>query len=95
MSPLLSFQRKFNVPVWIGEFSAIRWAPNSEQYLSNLISYSINTLWGGHIIHSKVIKAGIQVAMWIFLQINAATKIRLDGNCSSGVFPGYIDLKLR
>lgn len=35
--PLISFQNKHNVPVWIGEFSASRWAPNSNQYLSDLI----------------------------------------------------------
>lgn len=38
MFPLLSFQRKYNVPVWIGEFSAIRYAPNSDQYLSDLLT---------------------------------------------------------
>ena len=37
MSPLISFQEKYHVPVWIGEFSALRWAPNSNQYLSDLI----------------------------------------------------------
>lgn len=38
MSPLIEFQKRFSVPVLIGEFSAIRWAPNSDQYLTDLIN---------------------------------------------------------
>ena len=38
MSPLILFQQKYDVPILIGEFSAVRWAPNSNQYLSDLIN---------------------------------------------------------
>jgi len=37
MADLRKFQVKYSVPVWIGEFSAIRWAPGAEQYLIDLI----------------------------------------------------------
>ena len=37
MSPLISFKSRYNVPVWIGEFSALDWAPNAPQYLSDLV----------------------------------------------------------
>ncbi len=38
LSSLKSFQLEYGVPVWIGEFSAIRWAPGAEQYVYDLIS---------------------------------------------------------
>ncbi len=46
MSPLLEFQKKYNVPVFIGEFSAARWAPGSEQYLKDLIDIFDSHGWG-------------------------------------------------
>lgn len=46
MSPLISFQERYHVPVWIGEFSALRWAPNSNQYLSDLIVIFEKHGWG-------------------------------------------------
>lgn len=44
--PLRDFQQKHQVPVWIGEFSAIRWAKGSEQYLLDIISLSNSYSWG-------------------------------------------------
>ena len=38
MSDLRKFQLRHNVPVWIGEFSAIRWAPGAEIYINDLVS---------------------------------------------------------
>ena len=32
MSPVLEFQRKYDVPIFVGEFSAIRWAPDHSAY---------------------------------------------------------------
>ena len=32
------FQLKYNVPIFIGEFSAIAWAPGAERYLEDCIS---------------------------------------------------------
>lgn len=32
LEPVLNFQRKYNVPVLVGEFSAIRWAPKNSAY---------------------------------------------------------------
>ena len=32
------FQRAYNVPMYVGEFSAVRWAPGAAQYLDDLIS---------------------------------------------------------
>lgn len=39
LQPVVDFQRAYNVPIYIGEFSAIRWAPegSAARYLSDLI----------------------------------------------------------
>lgn len=37
LSPALEFSKKNGVRMWIGEFSVIRWAPNGEQYLQDVI----------------------------------------------------------
>ncbi len=39
LEPAIDFQRRYNVQIYIGEFSAIRWAPNESacRYLSDLI----------------------------------------------------------
>jgi len=39
MAPAIDFQREFNVHVYVGEFSAIRWAPNfsAHRYIRDLI----------------------------------------------------------
>ena len=36
MQPLRDFQRKYDLPVIVGEFSAVRWAGGSEQYIRDL-----------------------------------------------------------
>lgn len=46
LSDLRSFQEKYNVFVWIGEFSVIRWAPGGEQYLLDLVSIFNRYGWG-------------------------------------------------
>ena len=35
--PLRDFQVKNNVPVWIGEFSAVRWADGAERYIKDAV----------------------------------------------------------
>lgn len=35
--PLHRFQKRHNVPVWIGEFSAARWAVGAEQYIKDAV----------------------------------------------------------
>ena len=32
MKPVYDFQREFNVPIYVGEFSAVRWAPDDNAY---------------------------------------------------------------
>ena len=32
MAPVLEFQQKYDVPIYVGEFSAIRWAPENSAY---------------------------------------------------------------
>jgi hypothetical protein len=44
--PLKNFQNKYQVPVWIGEFSAARWAKGSNQYLLDVIDLSNSYGWG-------------------------------------------------
>jgi len=37
LKPVIDFQKKYNVHIYVGEFSAIRWSPGAPQYLSDLI----------------------------------------------------------
>ncbi len=46
LSSLREFQKKYNVPVWIGEFSAVRWAPGSDKYLLDLVKIFNGYGWG-------------------------------------------------
>ncbi|HEY4706188.1 MAG TPA: cellulase family glycosylhydrolase [Thermodesulfobacteriota bacterium] len=46
MSDLIGFRNKYGVPVWIGEFSAIRWAPGAEKYLLDLAAEFNAQGWG-------------------------------------------------
>lgn len=46
MWPLIEFQNKYNVLVWVGEFSAARWAKGSDQYLKDLIGLFDKHGWG-------------------------------------------------
>ncbi len=47
--PLIDFQNKYNVPIYIGEFSVIRWAPafDAEKYLSDVIALLEENAWHG------------------------------------------------
>lgn len=46
LQPLAAFGRKHGVPVWIGEFSAARWATGAEQYLTDLVDIFNAEGWG-------------------------------------------------
>ncbi|QYR23113.1 glycoside hydrolase family 5 protein [Paenibacillus sp. sptzw28] len=37
LQPVIDFQNKYHVPIYVGEFSAIRWAPGAAQYTLDLI----------------------------------------------------------
>ncbi|TWU31373.1 glycoside hydrolase family 5 protein [Novipirellula artificiosorum] len=47
MKPALDFERDFNVPIYVGEFSAIRWAPDESayRYLIDLIELFEQQRW--------------------------------------------------
>ena len=38
LKPVRDFQLRYNVPIYVGEFSAVRWAPGAAQYLDDCIS---------------------------------------------------------
>lgn len=46
LAALRQFQLKYRVPVWIGEFSVVRWAPGAEQYLLDVTSIFKSYGWG-------------------------------------------------
>ncbi len=46
LQSLRDFQLEHNVLVWIGEFSAARWAPGSHQYLVDLVDIFNRYEWG-------------------------------------------------
>lgn len=37
LEPVIVFQKKYNVPIYIGEFSAVRWAEGADQWLNDII----------------------------------------------------------
>lgn len=37
LQPVIDIQKKYNVPIYVGEFSAIRWAPGAAQYIRDCI----------------------------------------------------------
>jgi endoglucanase len=37
LEPAIAFQRDYHVPIYIGEFSAIRWAPGARDYIRDVI----------------------------------------------------------
>jgi len=45
-APLRRFQKRYNVPVWIGEFSAARWARGGERYLLDIVDLCRSYGWG-------------------------------------------------
>jgi len=46
MSDVVRFQATYDVPIWVGEFSAVRWAPGAEQYLTDLVTLFKGERWG-------------------------------------------------
>ena len=38
LAPVLEFQRRHNARIYVGEFSAVAWAPGAEKYIEDLIS---------------------------------------------------------
>lgn len=46
LKPLRIFQNKYHVPVYIGEFSAVRWAEGGERYIIDLASLYNEYGWG-------------------------------------------------
>lgn len=45
VAPVIRFQRKYDVPILVGEFGAARWAEGSEQYLLDAISIFTANKW--------------------------------------------------
>lgn len=46
LAPLKAFQQKNGGLVWVGEFSAVRWADGGEQYIKDLVSIFDSNNWG-------------------------------------------------
>jgi hypothetical protein len=45
LQPAVDFQRRYQVPIYVGEFSAIRWAPGNAQYLCDLLDLFEENRW--------------------------------------------------
>lgn len=43
---LVQFQKVYDIPVWIGEFGAVRWAEGGDEYLYDLIGIFDSNGWG-------------------------------------------------
>lgn len=37
LAPVIQFQKKYRVPIYVGEFSAIRWSPGADKYFADLV----------------------------------------------------------
>jgi hypothetical protein len=46
LSELRDFEEKNNAVIWLGEFSAVRWAPGAEDYLKDIVSIFNEYEWG-------------------------------------------------
>lgn len=46
LAAVRTFQLRYNVPIWIGEFSVVRWAPGAEQYIRDITSLFKAYGWG-------------------------------------------------
>lgn len=46
MAPLVRYQQRYPAPVFVGEFSAVRWAAGGEQYIRDLTSIFDEYGWG-------------------------------------------------
>lgn len=46
LEPIRAFQRQHPAPVYIGEFSAVRWAKGGERYITDLASIFREYGWG-------------------------------------------------
>jgi hypothetical protein len=46
LSPVAAFQQRYHVPVWVGEFSALRWSKGGEKYLMDLTEIFERSQWG-------------------------------------------------
>ncbi len=44
-TPVVEFQKKYNVPIYVGEFSAARYAPGAEKYVEDCISVFEENGW--------------------------------------------------
>jgi len=45
LAPAMRYQNDYHVPIYIGEFSAIRWAPGAAAYLRDLIEVMEENQW--------------------------------------------------
>lgn len=45
LAPVIEFQRKYNVPIYVGEFSVVRWAPGADKYLRDAIEIFEENGW--------------------------------------------------
>jgi aryl-phospho-beta-D-glucosidase BglC (GH1 family) len=50
LQPVVDFQQKYHVPIYVGEFSAIRWAPGAAQYIRDSVELfeEFNWSWTYH-----------------------------------------------
>lgn len=45
LEPVIAFQKKYNVPIYVGEFSTVRWAPGAAQWLKDTVEIFEENGW--------------------------------------------------
>jgi len=45
LAPVINFQKRYNVQIYVGEFGVVRWAPGATRYLSDLIEIFEEHKW--------------------------------------------------
>lgn len=46
LQPVIDFQHRYNVPIYVGEFGCIRWAPHRLEYISEVLAVLVAQGWG-------------------------------------------------
>jgi hypothetical protein len=45
LAPVADYAKRFNVTIYVGEFSAVRWAAGSDQYIADVLSVLEENNW--------------------------------------------------
>ncbi|MBN1553461.1 MAG: cellulase family glycosylhydrolase [Phycisphaerae bacterium] len=80
MAPVIEFQKKYGVRIWVGEFSVARWAPDAQRWLRDSIEIFEKHGWDWS--YHALREAGV----WRLVNSDQANLVRKDKNGKDEVF---------